>query len=358
MAEGSEEDKESKTEEPSERKITKAQEEGNVPISKDLGHWVMLCTFSFVLFAILPHTVTYLTKSLVPFIAAAHTFRLQDGDLTRFFIHILNKVGMAILLPLLFFMVAAISFGLWQTQKAITLKKIQPQFSNLSLAKGLSRIFSKQALVELVKNIAKLSILSLGFYYSLHKEFDGLDYMLMFSIGGFKERLFTLIFKVLMVVLVAMGFLGFLDYLYQRHQHRENLRMTKHEMKEEYKETEGSPEVKQRLRQLRMQGGRKRMIEAVPGATAVITNPTHYAIAVLWDEHSMTAPKVVAKGKNDIALRIREVAKQHSIPIVENPPLARSLYDGVDLEREIEPQHYQAVAEVIRFVITLKAKRF
>jgi flagellar biosynthetic protein FlhB len=155
-----------------------------------------------------------------------------------------------------------------------------------------------------------------------------------------------------------MGFLGFLDYLYQRHNHRQNLRMTKHEMKEEYKETEGSPEIKQKLRQLRMQGGRKRMIEAVPSATAVITNPTHYAIAVLWDEHTMTAPKVVAKGKNDIARRIREVAQQHNIPIVENPPLARSLYSGVDLEREIEPQHYQAVAEVIRFVMALKAKRF
>jgi flagellar biosynthetic protein FlhB len=136
------------------------------------------------------------------------------------------------------------------------------------------------------------------------------------------------------------------------------MRMTKQEVKDEHKESDGNPEVKQKIRQLRQERSNKRMMAAVPGATAVITNPTHFSVAILWDAQTMNAPKVVAKGQDYIALRIREIAKENKVPVVENPPLARSLFSEVEMNQDIQPNHYKAVADVIRFVMKLKKQQF
>jgi len=352
------EDKESKTEEPTERRLKKAYEQGNVPISREMANWVMLCAFTLVIVFVFPYTARHLAQGVMPFIAFPHTIPIDHGDLSRFLWHILSKVGSQLLIPLLCFVAAALAYGVWQSHRSISWKRITPKLSNLSLKKGWKRIFSVLAVIEFVKSVLKLTIFTVGSYFALRDSFGGLDHTLTMNPVKFIQLLIILLLKLMTFILIGLGIIAFADLFYQRQKHRKTLMMTRHEVKEEHKETEGSPEAKQRLRDIRRDKNRKRMIESVPTATAVITNPTHYAVAISWKEDEMNAPQVVAKGKNDIALKIREVAQEHKVPIIENPPLARSLYDGVELEQEIQPDHYQAVADIIRFVVTLKAKRF
>jgi flagellar biosynthetic protein FlhB len=163
---------------------------------------------------------------------------------------------------------------------------------------------------------------------------------------------------ILWVTLSMLGVLAFLDYFYQRFSHLKEIRMTKQEVKEEHKEQDGNPEVKQKLKQLAQERLQQRMMQEVPYATAIVVNPTHYSVALRYDMDTMPAPKVVAKGVDHVALRIREVAKKHGIPIIENPPLARNLFEIVNLDEEIPMHHYKAVAEIIRTVMKLKSNRF
>ena len=163
--------------------------------------------------------------------------------------------------------------------------------------------------------------------------------------------------QILIAVLSVMTLIAALDFLYQKQQHLKQLRMSKQEVKEEFKQTEGDPMIKSRLRQIRMERARKRMMAAVPEADVVITNPTHYAVALKYDGETMEAPKLVAKGADLVARKIRELAKEPDVPIVENPPLARALHDTVELDELIPPEHYKAVAEIIGYVMSLNNKR-
>ena len=153
-----------------------------------------------------------------------------------------------------------------------------------------------------------------------------------------------------------MALIAAIDFLYQKQQHIKKLRMSKQELKEEFKQSEGDPMIKARLRQIRMERARRRMMAAVPEADVVITNPTHYAVALKYESNEMEAPMLTAKGVDSVAMRIREVAKEHDVPIVENPPLSRALYEGVDLDQQVPPEHYKAVAEIIGYIMRLKDK--
>jgi flagellar biosynthetic protein FlhB len=168
--------------------------------------------------------------------------------------------------------------------------------------------------------------------------------------------LLSLSMRVLIGVLSVMTVIAALDFLYQRQQHTKQLRMSRQELRDEYKQTEGDPMIKARLRQIRMERARKRMMAAVPEADVVVTNPTHFAVALKYDPERMQAPILVAKGADSMALRIREIAKEHNVPIVQNPPLSRALYNGVDLDQEVPAEHYKAVAEIIGYVMRLKGK--
>jgi flagellar biosynthetic protein FlhB len=163
--------------------------------------------------------------------------------------------------------------------------------------------------------------------------------------------------RMLVGVLAVVSVIAALDYLYQRFEFTKSMRMSRQELKDELKQTEGDPHVKARLRQIRMERARRRMMAAVPDADVVITNPTHFAVALVYDMETMAAPRLVAKGTDRIALRIREVAEEHDVPVVENPPLARALHAGVELDAEVSPEHYKAVAEVIGYVMRLRGER-
>ncbi|HCU06158.1 MAG TPA: flagellar biosynthesis protein FlhB [Holosporales bacterium] len=348
-------DSDDKTEEPSSRKLEKAKEEGNVVFSKEIITFCMIMSSAICILYVLPWSVkTMLTDSLV-FIERPHTFDLEIST---------KKVGwhvyivlLKILAPtMIVLFVAALLGGLPQKWGAITFKSIKPKFSNLSLKKGFKKIFSKENLVDSLKNVAKLIVLGGALYISLHDETKFLSTWMWLSTSEFGKVIYDLNFVVYLSLIIAFGFIAVGDYFYQRFSYFKKMRMSKYDLKKEHKEADGDPEIKQKLKQLRMEKSRKRMMAEVPKATVILTNPTHYSIALKWDEDSMHAPIVVAKGQDAVALRIREVAKNNNIPVIENPPLTRSLYGLVDIEDEIPPKFYKSVAAVLRIVMEMKQK--
>jgi flagellar biosynthetic protein FlhB len=358
MAENEKEDEDSKTEEPTERRLHKALEEGQVPVSKELGNFAMLVVSAFIILVVLPFTTNKIALSLQLFFANAGSFEFEENTITAIFIHFIQNMGWFLFLPIIALMATAVAMGLAQSGKALSVKNIMPKASNLSLKKGWNKIFSKSSVIDLVTSILKLSAFAVAFYAIFKGEIDNLDQSIWFTPASFKKLLSEYVFKLFGVVLAFMFLITVFDIFYQRFQHYKKLRMSKKDLKDEYKESEGNPEIQQKIKSIRSERSRQRMILAVPSATVVVTNPTHYAVALLWDENGMNAPKLVAKGINEVAQRIKTIAKEAKVPVVENPPLARSLYSGVELDKEIPPEQYQAVAEVIKFVMKLKQQRF
>jgi flagellar biosynthetic protein FlhB len=233
---------------------------------------------------------------------------------------------------------------------------ITPDISKLSLRKGLQRLFSMSAVVELAKSLGKMLVLGAVVFFTL--------WPLVPELPNFASRpmMSSVVFlhdkaaHLLIVMLLVFAVIALSDMFYQRYQYIKGLRMTKAEVKDEYRQQEGDPIIKSRLRQIRLEKARKRMMAQVPKADVVITNPTHYAVALKYDNAKNAAPMVLAKGIDRIAERIREVAEENKIALVSNPPLARALYETVDIDREIPAQHYRAVAEVISYVYKLRKK--
>jgi flagellar biosynthetic protein FlhB len=208
--------------------------------------------------------------------------------------------------------------------------------------------------MEFVKGSAKIAIVGAMAYYLLRPEFDGLERFFGFDMVALLAVLKTLTIRLIAGVLAVLAAVAALDVFYQRMSRLRRLRMSREELRDEYKESEGDPLVKGRLRQLRMERARRRMMQEVPKADVVITNPTHFAVALRYDQTAMGAPKLVAKGADLVARRIRELAEEHKVPIVSNPPLARALYAGVEIDQEVPPEHYKAVAEIIGYVMRLR----
>jgi flagellar biosynthetic protein FlhB len=222
--------------------------------------------------------------------------------------------------------------------------------------KGVQRLFSMKSIMEFVKGILKLAIITTVGIIILSPFFGTIDHLVGLPIGAAIDEMKILVTRLLVGILVVLFVIAGIDLMYQRYEHNKKMRMTKQELKDEYRQSEGDPHVKAKLRQLRQERARTRMMQAVPGADVVITNPTHYSIALKYDPEQNDAPIVVAKGVDDLALRIREVAKENDIMIMPNPPLARVLYDTVEVDEMVPPDHYKAVAEIISYVFKLKGK--
>ena len=233
---------------------------------------------------------------------------------------------------------------------------VKPDISKVSPMKGLKRLFSMRSIMEFIKGILKIGIIAVVGYLLLRPYYDGIEHMVGLPVPKILEEMSFLVIRLMLGILVVLSVVAIMDLLYQRHEHHKKMRMTKQEVKDEYKQTEGDPHVRAKLRQLRQEKARARMMQAVPEADVVITNPTHYSIALKYDPDEMDAPVLIAKGFDDVAMRIREVAKEHDIPLYENKPLARVLFDTVDIDQMIPPEHYQAVAEVISYIFQLKGK--
>jgi flagellar biosynthetic protein FlhB len=358
MSEEQKKDDDQKTEEPTERQLEQAREKGQVPVSRELINLVLMGTSGIIILYISPYITRRLFNDILPFIAFPDQMNVEGSSLKRSLSHLVFSVLGLMAIPLGLLFTVVIGTGILQVGSSLSFETLTPKLSRLSIKNGLQKIFSKKALFEFIKTIFKTSILFVSIYLIFKDHFWEAPTWAGFSFHDVYSIFHSLLFKLFGALLLILTALSMVDYLYQRFQFRKDLRMTKQELKDEYKEAEGDPVIKQRLRKLRNERIRKRMMATIPEATVIITNPTHYSVALKWISKEMNAPVVVAKGKDLIALKIREIAQEHAIPIIENPPVARALFDSVEIDQEIPSEYYKAVADIIRLVMKLKARRF
>jgi flagellar biosynthetic protein FlhB len=260
---------------------------------------------------------------------------------------------LALGVPLLLLVIAAIAGNMLQHRLVWSAETLKPKLNKISPLAGAKRIFGKQALANFAKGLFKLLALGAVMSAILWPERHRLEAMLRFDPASIPSVIVALTLQLLGAVVAMLALVAIADYFFQYRQWYERQRMSLREMKEEFKQSEGDPHVKGRIRQLRQARMKKRMMAAVPKASVVITNPTHYSVALAY-ERGMSAPVCVAKGVDNIALKIRQIAGEHDVPIVENVPLARALYGTVEIDQEIPVEHYHAVAEIIGYVMGLK----
>jgi flagellar biosynthetic protein FlhB len=251
--------------------------------------------------------------------------------------------------------ITAILSNIMQVGFVLSWESIMPKLSKIDPIKGFGRLFSKQGFMELFKSLIKLVIVSGIAYLTIKGEMNTVAHLGEMELNSIFAYIFIIFFKIFIRCGIAMVFLSVMDYAFQKWEFEKRHKMTKQEVKDEFKRTEGDPLIKSRIKSIQMEMARKRMMQAVPEADVVITNPTHLAVALTYDSSSMNAPKLIAKGAGNIAKKIRDLAVEHDIPIVENKELARNLNSHVEIGQEIPPILFQAVAEVLAYVYKIKS---
>ncbi len=287
-------------------------------------------------------------------IASAHIQEMTATNLRIFAAGLLGEIFSYLSLPVIILMVGALLGAVIQHKPMFTAEKIKPKLSKISPLAGLKKIFSAQNFFEITKSILKIIIVGVLVVMLVWPEKNLLDQIMTYELGDVADLIFIMVLRIFGGVVGIMAVIAGLDFMFQKAQFVKKMKMTKQEVKDEMKQTDGDPLVKARLRQIRMDRARTRMMAAVPDADVVVTNPTHFAVALKYDGDRMQAPILVAKGADSMAQRIREIAKENRVPIVRNPLLTRALYDGVELDQEVPAEHYKAVAEIIGYVMRLK----
>jgi flagellar biosynthetic protein FlhB len=342
-----------KTEDPTQKRLDEAQARGDVVKSQEVNTWFIIAGGTLVLMSFTGGMGQGLTATMRGVIANSYMLTMDGQALP----HLFQKMGVELIaalgLPFLILMLAAFMGNLLQHKLVWSTEPITPKFSKVSPLAGLKRMFSKQSIANFVKGLAKLLLVGgvlTAIMWPERVRFEGLERTDPMAILGFTQ---SLALKMLGTVVAILAVIAAADYFFQYRQWFEKQKMSLRDLKEEFKQSEGDPTIKGKLRQMRQQRSRKRMMANVPKAAVIITNPTHYAIALQY-ERGMEAPICVAKGMDALALKIREVGEKHSIPIVENPPLARALHATIDVDDAVPPEHYKAVAEVIGYVMKLR----
>lgn len=356
MAEGEQPDESQKTEEPTPKKLEEARKKGQVALSREVNNWVMLFIGTILIAAFADSMFSALSQFMRVYIESAHDIPSAPGGIVVALGNGFVETMKILALPLLVLMAAAFLAPFVQIGPLFSAETLKPNFEKISPMKGFQRLFSLRSLMEFAKGILKIAIIGVVGVIILYPYFGGLEHMVGLPLPLFLEELQTIIVQLMIGVLVALVVVAVVDLLFQRNEHYKKMRMTKQEIKDEYKQTEGDPHVKARLRGLRAEKARQRMMQSVPEADVIITNPTHFSIALKYDPNEMEAPMCLAKGVDEVALRIREVAKEHDILIYEDVPLARSLYEVVEIDETIPVEQYKAVAEVISYVFKVKGR--
>jgi flagellar biosynthesis protein FlhB len=342
-----------KTEDPTQKRMDDAHDRGDVAKSQEINTWFVIAAGTLVLSTFSGSIGGGIVMPLRNLVANSWMIH-ADGPGLMALAKSLEYVLIAVLgVPLLMLALAAIAGNMVQHRLVWSGESLKPKLSKISPAAGAKRIFGKQAAANFGKGLFKVAALGAVMTAVLWPERHRLESMVRFDPAAVLGATTGLTLHLLGAVVVMLAVVAIADFFFQYRQWFERQKMSLQEMKEEFKQSEGDPHVKGRIRQLRQVRMKKRMMAAVPKASVVITNPTHYSVALAYDR-GMTAPVCVAKGVDNIAFKIREIAKEHDIPIVENVPLARSLYATVDIDEEIPVEHYHAVAEVIGFVMRLK----
>jgi flagellar biosynthesis protein FlhB len=342
-----------RTEDPTQKRLDDAHAKGDVAKSQEVNTWFIIAGATLVLSTFSGSMGSGILNPMRNLIANSWMIRTDGPGLLALAQHIEYALIAAVGVPFLMLMLAAIAGNMIQHRLVWSSESLKPKLSKISPGAGFKRIFGKQAVANFAKGLFKLVALGAVMTASMGPERHRLEAMVRFDPAAIMGVTTGMTMHLLGAVVAMLAVVAIADYFFQYRTWYERQKMTLQEMKEEFKQSEGDPHVKGRIRQLRQQRMKKRMMAAVPKASVVITNPTHYSVALAYDR-GMAAPVCVAKGVDNIAFKIREVAKEHDIPIVENVPLARSLYATVDIDEEIPVEHYHAVAEVIGFVMRLK----
>jgi flagellar biosynthetic protein FlhB len=342
-----------RSEDPTQKRLDEALERGDVVKSQEVSTWFVIGGGALMLSAFSGSMSGGLTTTFRGILANSAQIPVDGLGLLAIARRIEREVIVAIGLPLALLVLAAIAGNMIQHRLVWSAEPLKPRLSKISPLGGLQRLFSTQALVNFGKGLLKLAVIGAVMVMLLWPQRHRLEGLVATDIFGTLMITRSLALDVLSAVVAVLFLIAAADYLYQYRQWFERQKMSFREMKEEFKQTEGDPMIKGKIRQLRQARMRKRIIASVPKASVVITNPTHFAVALQY-EKGMDAPICVAKGLDALALKIREVAGEHSIPIVENPPLARALHATVEIDEEIPAEHYKAVAEVIGYVMKLR----
>ncbi|MEM1138464.1 MAG: flagellar biosynthesis protein FlhB [Pseudomonadota bacterium] len=351
------EDQSQKTEDPTQKKLEDAKKKGDAPKSQEVTTWVSLAMAGLMIAAASGPLSASLSGTLATFLGEAHALPMDGPALTDLMAELSVKVAVVVGPIVLALMVAAVAANLAQQSLIFTTEKMNPKLSKISPVKGAQRLFGMQGLMNFIKGLLKLIIIGVVMVFILWPERDLIFAVISSDPAILPSLMKSMTLKLVGAAVAALFFIAAIDYIYQRYDFQKRNKMSKQEVKDEQKQIDGDPHVKARLRQIRMERANKRMMASVPDATVVIANPTHFAVALKYEPGQDGAPLCIAKGADYLALKIREVAEENKVPVVENPPLARALHAAVDVDEEVTPEHYQAVAEVIGFVMRLSGKK-
>ncbi|GGH26389.1 flagellar biosynthesis protein FlhB [Alsobacter metallidurans] len=352
-----EDDQEDRTEEPSLRRLEQAIEKGDIAKSQEVNTWFVLAGGTLALVAVADSSASSLKVMLGGLLAQAGRVSAEPGAVKVYGEYGLWAGLSALAFPLGILMLAGLAGGMVQHKPSLSTQPLAPQLSRISPLSGFKRVFGKEALVQFLKGLLKLGVVGVAIYMAVWPEMARLESFATMDVAMLLQATKAEAVTLMKAVLIIYAAIAGGDYVYQRFTWYNRQRMTKQEVKDEHKETDGNPEIKAKIRQLRAKQARQRMMSKVPTATVVVMNPTHFAVALQY-EPGMAAPQCVAKGLDAVALRIRAMAEENDVPVVENPPLARALYKAVELDQDIPVEHYKAVAEVIGYVMRLRRRRY
>ncbi|MGN6064542.1 MULTISPECIES: flagellar biosynthesis protein FlhB [Brevundimonas] len=358
MADGP--DPESKTEDATPRKLEEARKKGDVAKSPDVAAALSLAGAAGVLLAGGGWFSTQMAEALTPFLAQPHAMigGLEAGGGVEIGMHAVWAAAPFLAALMFAVILGGVGGNLAQSGLIFTADKVKPKWSKVNPLEGFKRIFGPDGLVQFLKTFIKLVAIGAVCWWVLKPHARELENLAAMSPAMILPFARDLALALMLSALVFLSLTAGADYLWQRMRFAKRMRMTKEELKEDFKQSDGDPHVKAKLRQIRMQRGRQRMMQAVPDATVIITNPTHYSVALRYEpDKGDGAPVCVAKGVDALALRIREVAREHKVPIVENVPLARALYAAVEVDGVIPREHFEAAAKVIGFVMQQRKRR-
>lgn len=349
-----EEDESQKTEEPTAKRLEEALKKGNVASSQEFKTWFLFLFATAAVAGGAPWLAEALSTLLHGYLGRMHEISVTESGVFTPIVDLVIDWLLILAIPLAIFVIAAIVGNVVQHPFVFSLEKVKPDLSKVNPISGIKKRFSSQVVVDFIKNLAKLILVTGIVFLIIWPERDRLDSIMLVDTLYVLSTMHDMAIAVMLGVLIFMTFVAALDFTYVKWKFNKDMRMTKQEVKDERKQTDGDPLVKGKIRSLRMERARSRMMANVPNADVVVTNPTHYAIALEYKHGVQDVPVLLAKGIDEVALRIRELAEDYNIPVVENPPLARALYASVEIDEEIPPNQYKAVAEVISYVMKLR----
>ncbi len=350
-------DQHQRTEEPTQKRLEDALKKGDAPRSQEIVATVMIAASGMALAMLAGPAATSLMATARAFLERPHEFAVDGDSLGRLFFTLSVKTALALAAMAAFLVVAALLAHGLQARPVLAPQRLKPALNRLSPVEGAKRLFGPTALVNFSKGVGKIALVGAILVFALWPDRDRLMGLPYADIRTILVVATAEVGKLVLYASAAMLVIAGLDYAFARHEWKKRLRMTKEEVRRELRESEGDPQIKGRQRQQREARARRRMMVAVKEATVLIMNPTHYAVALKYEAGGGAAPLCVAKGLDEIALRLRAAAQEAYVPVVENPPLARALYAAVEIDAEIPVEHYEAVAKVIGFVMGRSAPR-